>query len=103
MEYTPKNLNEEIEKAYQIANESNFTEGELELQHKKRDWIFIQKSALALASKSGLQQGLKEGLEQGQQKEKKQMVINMYKVGIDITLISQASGLDIEAIKVILG
>ncbi|MCK5728465.1 MAG: transposase, partial [Methylococcales bacterium] len=100
----------EIEKAYQIANEANFTEGELELQHKKRDWISIQKSALALASKSGLQQGLKEGLEQGleqglekgRQAEKKQMVINMHKVGVDITQISQASGFDIETIKAIL-
>jgi len=33
LEYVPKNLSREIEKDYQVANEANFSEEELELQH----------------------------------------------------------------------
>jgi predicted transposase/invertase (TIGR01784 family) len=122
LEYVPKNLSQEIEKAYQIANEANFSEEELELQHKKRDWIDIQKSALELASKTGRKEGkqvgikegmkagikegiavgVKEGMESGKQEEKKQMVINMHKIGMNIKLISQASELSVDAINALL-
>ncbi len=43
LEYVPKNQNKEIEKAYQIADEANFSEEELDIQHRKRDWVYIQK------------------------------------------------------------
>lgn len=65
LEFVPKNSNKEIEKAYQIANEANFSEEELELQHRKRDWVYIQKSSIELASKAGREEGLQEGLEKG--------------------------------------
>ena len=35
LDYMPKNLNQELEKAFSIANEANLSEEELELQHKK--------------------------------------------------------------------
>jgi len=65
LEYIPKNQTKEIEKAYQIANEANFSEEELDLQHRKRDWIYIQKSSIELATKVGKEQGLVEGIEEG--------------------------------------
>ena len=96
--YIPKQLNQEIEKAYQIANEANFSEEELELQHKKRDWVFIQKSSIELATKKGLEQGIVEG----KLEEKNQMVINMHQAQMDIHLISQITGLSVEEINVLI-
>lgn len=98
LEYVPKDLSKEIEKAYQIANEANFSEEELDLQHRKRDWIYIQKSSIELASKTGRE----EGREEGRLEEKRQMVTNMYKAGVNIGLISQITVLSIDDIKVIL-
>jgi len=97
MEYVPKNLNDEIEKAYQMANEANFCEEELDLQHRKRDWVYIQKSSIELASKTGKAEGKAEG----RLEEKKQMAINMYQANMDIKVISQVTGLSISDIKVL--
>ena len=95
MEYVPKNLNDEIEKAYQMANEANFSEEELDLQHRKRDWVYIQKSSIELASKTGKAEGKAEG----RLEEKKQMAINMYQANMDIKVISQVTGLSVSDIK----
>jgi len=46
LDYVPHNLEQELEKAFSIANEANLSAEELELQHKKRDWVYIQKSWL---------------------------------------------------------
>jgi len=61
LEYVPKNLSEEIEKAYQIANEANFSEEELELQSRKREWVYIQKVSIESALKTGKAEGNVEG------------------------------------------
>lgn len=122
LDYVPKNLNEEIKQAYTIANEANFSEQELDLQHKKRDWIYMQKSSIEMASKFGMTKGIEKGLVQGRAEgkvegkiegiaegevlgrfaEKKQMVINMHQAMVDINLISQITGLSIEDIKSLL-
>ncbi|MCK5356562.1 MAG: Rpn family recombination-promoting nuclease/putative transposase [Methyloprofundus sp.] len=110
LEYVPKNMSKEIARAYQIANEANFSEEELELQHKKKDWIYIQKSAIELATKTGLEKGMEkgklmgraEGKELGRLEEKKQMVINMHQAQVDIDVICQVTGMSIEETKGIL-
>lgn len=101
LEYVPKNLSKEIEKAYQIANEANFSEEELELQHRKRDWVYIQKSSIELASKTGREEGLQEGLEKGIEKgleqgkgeATRQVVLNLTKEDISTEVIKIATGL----------
>jgi len=57
----PHDIDKEIQKAFDIANEANLGEEELELQHKKKDWIYIQKSSIELAAKQGLKQGVQQG------------------------------------------
>ena len=99
LNYVPKHLSKEIEKAYQIANEANFSEEELDLQHRKKDWIYIQKSSIELASKTGREEGRVEGREEGRLEEKKQTAIKMYKADVDISLISQVTGLSDKEIK----
>ena len=75
LEYIPHDIDKEIQKAFDIANEANeanLGEEELELQNKKKDWIYIQKSSIELATKQGLKQGVQQGLEQGLEQGSKQ-------------------------------
>ncbi len=98
LDYIPKNINEELERAFDIANEANFNEMELDLQHRKKDWIYMQKSSLALAKKQGLEQGIEQGIEQ----KNKQIVIKSFKAGLDNQLIQQITGLNEAQIKEII-
>lgn len=110
LDYIPKNLNQELEKAFNIANEANLSAEELELQHKKKDWIYIQKNSIELATRTGLQQGLEQGLEQGLQQGLLQgesdaiikMVLNAHKMGLAMQTISELTGLNEDKIMLIL-
>ena len=85
LDYIPNNIDQELEKAFNIANEANLSEEELELQHKKKDWIYIQKSSIELATKTGL--------EQGEWNAKTKMVLNADQLGLPVQTISQLTGL----------
>ena len=98
----PKNLNQELEKAFSIANEANLSEEELELQHKKKDWIYIQKNSIDYATKTGLQKGLEQGLEQGEWKEKLKIIENAIRIGLPMQTIIELTGLDEEQISSLL-
>jgi len=97
LDYIPNNLDQELEKAFNIANEANLSPEELELQHKKRDWIYIQKSSIELATKTGLRQGLEKGLEKGHEegidKASKTIAVNLLGKGIDMATIAEVTGL----------
>lgn len=98
LDYIPNNLDEELEKAFNIANEANLSEEELELQHKKKDWIYIQKSSIEFATKTGLQQGL----EQGACNAKITIVLNAHQMGLPVQTIIKLTGLDEDEILSIL-
>ena len=98
LNYIPDNLEQELEKAFNVANEAGLSEEELELQHKKKDWIYIQKSSIELATKTGLQQGL----QQGEVNAKTKMVLNAHQIGLPISTISELTGLSEESIALIL-
>jgi len=98
----PENLNLELEKAFNIANEANLSEEELELQHKKKDWIYIQKSSIELATKTGLQQGLEQGLMKGESDATIKMALNAHRIGLPIQTISELTGLDVDKIMLLL-
>ncbi len=106
LNYIPDNLEQELEKAFNVANEAGLSEEELELQHKKKDWIYIQKSSIELATKTGLQQGLEQGLEQGLQQGEfnatTKMVLNAHQIGLPIRTISELTGLREDEITLIL-
>jgi len=114
LDYIPSNLNHELEKAFNIANEANLSEEELELQHKKKEWIYIQKSSIELAARTGLQQGLEQGLEkgleqglmqglmQGESTAKIKMVCNAHKMGLPLHTIGELTDLDEDKIRLIL-
>ena len=98
LEYIPNNMTGELEKAYQIANEANFSEEELDLQHRKKDWIYIQKSSLELATRKGLE----AGMEAGKEEEKRQIVLNSDQAGLEAKLIAQITGFEISKIEQII-
>ena len=110
LDYIPHNLEQELEKAFSIANEANLSAEELELQHKKRDWIYIQKSSIELATKTGLKQGLEQGLEQGIEQGLEQgewnakvtMIINANQLGLPTKTISELTGVDEDKILVVI-
>jgi len=97
LDCVPSNISKEQIHAFEIANEANFTEQELDLQHRKKDWIYIQKNSVEYALKTGLEQGL----EQGKVEEKKEIALNMLNLGVDIDVISQATGLSPDVIKLL--
>ena len=101
LEYIPDNVPEELEQAYQIANEANFSEEELELQHRKKDWIYMQKSSLVLAKKQGIEQGIEQE-RIANDKEKHIMIQKMHQAGSDIDFIGQITGLKAQEIITIL-
>ncbi len=98
LNYIPDNLEQELEKAFNVANEAGLSEEELELQHKKKDWIYIQKSSIELATKTGLQQGL----QQGEVNATTKMVLNAHQIDLPIRTISELTGLSADEIALIL-
>jgi len=122
LDYIPKNLDTELQRAFEIANEANFSEMELDLQHRKKDWVYMQKSSIDLAKKQGLEQGrqegieqgveqgikqgveqgrqegveqgIKQGVEQGAKQSIEQVVIKSFHAGMEIQTIAQITGLD---------
>ncbi|MBF0471836.1 MAG: Rpn family recombination-promoting nuclease/putative transposase [Gammaproteobacteria bacterium] len=63
---TPEQLNSlGLKLALELSNESSLTEEELEIQQKRRDFIWMQRGSLEKAHQGGRQEGLKEGREDG--------------------------------------
>ena len=106
LDYIPKNLDQELEKAFNIANEANLSEEELELQHKKKDFIYIQKSSIEFATKTGMEQGLEkglqQGLEQGEWNNTLKIIENAHRMGLPMQTIIELTGLDEEKISALL-
>lgn len=107
LEYIPETLKEApIDKAFQIANTAGLSEEELEIQHKRRDFIWLQKGALDKAKKDGWKQGfaegIVEGIAEGIAEGKLQIARNLKKENVDIHLIAKATGLPVEDIEQII-
>ena len=93
----PEQVQPEIKQALEIANEANFSPEELELQHKRKEFIYIQKSSINLALETGFDQGVEKGIEQGIKagslQTKTQIVLNAHKAGLTTPLIASIAGL----------
>jgi len=68
LEYIPKDLDSCIQKALENANEANMSKDELESQHKRKEFISIQKLAVIKADEDGFEKGMEKGLEKGMEK-----------------------------------
>lgn len=70
--YVPKSLETEkaIGKAFEIVNEAGLSPEELEIQHKRKDFIWINRKSIETAQKQGKAAGKAEGLAEGIEKGK---------------------------------
>jgi predicted transposase/invertase (TIGR01784 family) len=68
LEYIPNDLDNTIKEALNNVNEANLSKEELESQHKRKEFISIQKLAVLKADEDGFEKGMEKGLEQGLEK-----------------------------------
>ena len=60
LEYIPKSLDKCVEKALKTVNEANMSKEELEAQHKRKEFISVQRSSIELAKEQGIEQGIEQ-------------------------------------------
>lgn len=60
LDVAPKDVEEPLQEAYEIANTASFTKDEIELLEKRKEFVMIQKSAISKAIKDGIEEGKKE-------------------------------------------
>ena len=114
LEYIPQNLNEKIKIALESINEANLSKDELEAQHKRKEFISIQRLAVLKADedgfekgmekglKKGLEQGIEQGMEKGLEEGEKKKAIEIAKNLLDVLddeTISLKTDLDVQTIK----
>ena len=100
LEYIPQSFNSDIKDALECVNEANLTKKELEIQHKRKEFISIQKLAIMKANddgfskgrQEGIGEGLKQGIEQGIEQEKITIAKNLLDI-LDDKTISSKTGL----------
>ena len=66
LNFIPESLNTpSLRQAFDIINEAGMSAEELEAQHKRHDFIILQRDSLTKARSDGEQEGLAKGIEQG--------------------------------------
>lgn len=103
MSMIPTSIKElSLKQAFEIANTASLSKEELDIQEKREEFLFIQKSSIEKAKREGRQQGVSEGIEkgieQGIEKEKMNIAKNLLDL-LDDEMIAQKTGLNIEQIK----
>mgnify|MGYP000733454121 CR=1 FL=1 len=102
LEVVPQNFSGNVKSALETVNEAAMSCEELEIQHKKREFIAVQKGSLNLAKKQGLKEGLEQGIEQGIERGIEKVVSLSFQQGLSHDVIANITGLDVEAIKIML-
>ena len=107
-EMVPDNWDKELEKALTTVNEANLSKRELEIQYKRKEFIYIQNNTLAFATekvekigqeirdKRGEKRGQKIGEKRGEKRGGKNKQIEIAKNLLDIlddTIIAKKTGL----------
>ncbi|MEZ2229720.1 Rpn family recombination-promoting nuclease/putative transposase [Microcoleus sp.] len=65
----------EIERAFQIANDTNMNQKELDELQNQEFWIQDQQGAIDLGIQQGIEQGMQQGIEQGIQQGKAALIV----------------------------
>jgi predicted transposase/invertase (TIGR01784 family) len=104
LEYIPKDLDNCIKLALENANEANLTKDELEAQHKRKEFISIQKLALLKAKEDGLEIGFEKGIEQGIEQGREEGIIQtaiamIEEFNLPIEVVSKKLDIPIEELR----
>ena len=88
LEYIPQEFDKAIQKALNTVNEASMSKEELEIQHKRKDFISVQRMAVFKADndgfKRGVEEGIEKGIERGIEKGKKEEQIKIAKNLLDV-------------------
>jgi len=99
MDIAPAFQDPDLIEAVDIANTASMTKEELEIQDKREEFIFMQKSSIekgtqegyqrgiAEGIEKGIEKGIKEGREEGRKKEREQLIINAFRNGTPTNII----------------
>ena len=102
MKMIPETFDPCLSEALTFIDESNMSEAELDAQHKRKEFIYIQKSSLELAKQQGLKKGLEEGLEKGRKegeiKINEKTAINLLELEMSVETVAKTTGLSIERV-----
>jgi predicted transposase/invertase (TIGR01784 family) len=100
MDFIPRSFTEpRLLDAFDIANTAALSEEELEVQFKRRDFIWLQRGAIEKATRDGLAQGKAQGKEEGQMEGKMETARNMLHDGVAVEMIRKYTGLDRELLE----
>ncbi|MDU9050673.1 MAG: Rpn family recombination-promoting nuclease/putative transposase [Candidatus Electrothrix sp. Rat3] len=95
LDFVPKTFSEpNLLDAFELANTAGMNEDELEVQFKRRDFIWLQKGSLEKARKDGI----REGREEGEQEAKLSIARNLLAQNIAPEIIAAGTGLSKELI-----
>jgi predicted transposase/invertase (TIGR01784 family) len=102
LEYLPKNLDNDVQTALGVVNEANMSLEELEAQHKRKEFIYIQKNSITLAEEKALKKGVETGMEVGMEKGRTEGIIGMYQLGIDADKIATYYKISVTEVELII-
>ncbi|MCX6698499.1 MAG: Rpn family recombination-promoting nuclease/putative transposase [Methanomicrobiales archaeon] len=105
LEFKPETLTSipEIEHALDIANEAGLPCHELEMQHKRRDFIILQRGSIEKAKTDGLAEGRTEGHAEGLIEGRTEIIKSMKVRGISTDEIARVTGLSEDEIEKMAG
>jgi predicted transposase/invertase (TIGR01784 family) len=100
---TELNQTDELKQAFAMINEASMSAAELEAQHKRKEFIFINRSSIEKAVRDGLEKGMEKGLAKGLEKGQLDRAIliahAMLKEGLAPELIAKLTQLSLDEIK----
>ncbi len=104
LNFIPQSFTElPLREAFEIASTACLSEEELEVQFKRKDFIWLQRGAREKAVKEGLalgiQQGIEQGVQQGIEQGKMEIARNMLRENVPADIISKCTGLSQEAVE----
>ncbi len=106
----PKEFDNSIQKALNTVNEAGMSKEELEIQHKRKEFISVQKLAILKADKDGfkrgiergiekgIEKGLKQGIDEGMKQRNVEIAINLLDI-LDVETISLKTGLSVAEVE----
>ena len=102
LEHIPKNMDVNLKNALDVASKAHLNEEELEIQRKRKEFIYIQKSSIELAEESGAERGMDKGLKQGIEKGIEKGILGMHRFNVSVDDIAQHFNLNCEKITEII-
>jgi len=88
-----------LKKVIDEIKSDNITPQELKVIKDEAAWEQTKRNAFEEGHEKGLQEGRQEGLDEGRRQEKKGIVISMLQKGIELNLIAEITGLELEDIE----